>query len=35
LLAELLQREASELLGLDLGVAVDGDAAAGVEGAGG
>jgi hypothetical protein len=35
LLVELLQREAGELLGLDLGIAVAGDAAAGVEGAGG
>jgi hypothetical protein len=35
LLVELLQREASELLGLGFGVAAAGDAAAGVEGAGG
>ena len=35
MLVELLQREAGELLGLDLSIAVAGDAAAGVEGAGG
>lgn len=35
LLVDLLQRQAGELLGLGLGVAVTGDAAAGVEGAAG